>query len=193
MWRKNMHSSDETMQSRAAMGVCMGVDLNRNFPVDWGGSGSTSDNVCSEVYIGEHAASEPETQAIKKAIDETHLTLHVDFHSYSEVFLAPWSYKVDPHPDRVKINELMLRMSGAIKNNSGKDYSTGGNELLYKASGIGPDYSTSTGAWGITLELSPKMDFLDGGFLLPQSRIFQTVKDAWETVTSGMRLQQRSI
>merc|ERR1719362_2391344 len=108
-----------------SLGNCMGVDLNRNFAVDWAGPGSTSSNYCSEVYFGTAAESEPETQAIKKAIDETHLTLHIDYHSYSEILLAPWSYKTEVHPDRAKINELMSRMSAGVKNNSGKEYGTG--------------------------------------------------------------------
>lgn len=40
-----------------------GVDINRNFPFDWGGAGSSS-SVCAEVYRGPSAASEYESQAI---------------------------------------------------------------------------------------------------------------------------------
>ena len=41
----------------------VGVDNNRNFPFDWGGPGS-SGTVCSEVFRGPSAGSEPESQAI---------------------------------------------------------------------------------------------------------------------------------
>lgn len=44
-------------------GVLLGVDMNRNFPFDWGGAGS-SGTLCSEVYRGPSAASEYESQAI---------------------------------------------------------------------------------------------------------------------------------
>lgn len=44
-------------------GTTLGVDLNRNFPFDWGGAGSSS-TVCSDVYRGPSAASEYESQAL---------------------------------------------------------------------------------------------------------------------------------
>ena len=42
MWRKNRH---------APVGGCYGVDLNRNYPYQWGGSGSSPDP-CDETYRG---------------------------------------------------------------------------------------------------------------------------------------------
>ncbi len=44
-------------------GTSLGVDLNRNFPFDWGGLGS-SGTVCNETFRGPSAASEFESQAI---------------------------------------------------------------------------------------------------------------------------------
>jgi len=49
----------------AAGGVLLGVDLNRNFPFDWGGLGS-SDQPCENVYRGPARSSEPEIQAISQ-------------------------------------------------------------------------------------------------------------------------------
>ncbi|UXI65905.1 M14 family zinc carboxypeptidase [Tahibacter amnicola] len=44
-------------------GTTVGVDLNRNFPFDWGGAGSSS-TACSDTYRGPTADSEVEAQAI---------------------------------------------------------------------------------------------------------------------------------
>lgn len=44
-------------------GTTVGVDLNRNFPFDWGGAGS-SGTICSDVYRGPSLNSEVESQAI---------------------------------------------------------------------------------------------------------------------------------
>lgn len=44
-------------------GTSLGVDINRNFPFDWGGLGS-SGTLCGETYRGPSAASEYESQAI---------------------------------------------------------------------------------------------------------------------------------
>ncbi|KAA0189471.1 hypothetical protein HAZT_HAZT010743 [Hyalella azteca] len=59
MWRKNRSKANR---------YCYGVDLNRNFGYKHGGSGSSS-NPCSEIYRGPSAFSEPESQALKKAVE----------------------------------------------------------------------------------------------------------------------------
>ena len=48
----------------------MGVDLNRNWNIDWNGGDSTSTNTCSDVYVGPHPFSEPEAQSLRDLIDE---------------------------------------------------------------------------------------------------------------------------
>jgi carboxypeptidase T len=58
--RKN-HNPSFTCATSPLLG--QGVDLNRNYPFDWGGSGS-SPSVCSDLFRGTVRGSEPETQAI---------------------------------------------------------------------------------------------------------------------------------
>ena len=54
-----------------------GVDLNRNFPVDW-----TLDNECSTNYGGPpHPLSEPETQAIAHVVEQYNITHAMSLHS----------------------------------------------------------------------------------------------------------------
>jgi len=171
LWRKNMRSNGKY--------DCSGVDLNRNFQKDWNGRGSTSRDTCSEVYVGPGAGSEPETQAVMGVVNEAWLPLHLDFHSYSELILLPWSYKMKPHKDRRQLERITEAMRQAIQANSGKRFTVGGNEILYPASGVAPDYSTDKGGWGLTIELSPGTGFWEGGFLLPEREIATTVRDAW--------------
>lgn len=45
-----------------------GVNLNRNFPYNWGGGESSSTNPSSGDYIGPSAGSEPETQAMQSFV-----------------------------------------------------------------------------------------------------------------------------
>lgn len=47
----------------------LGVDLNRNFPFDWGGLGS-SNQPCENVYRGPERLSEPEIQAITQYLTQ---------------------------------------------------------------------------------------------------------------------------
>jgi len=56
LWRKNRRVNPGSS--------CRGVDLNRNYASDWGGSGSSS-STCSDSYRGTSPFSEPESQAIR--------------------------------------------------------------------------------------------------------------------------------
>lgn len=53
-----------------------GVDLNRNFPYDWGSIGQPGDGQ----YAGPSAASEPETQAVVAFVTEIHPDLVIWYH-----------------------------------------------------------------------------------------------------------------
>merc|ERR1719454_502840 len=73
MHRKNMAQNSGSS--------CIGVDLNRNFDVNWSGPGA-SNNPCSDTFYGPSAASEPETQVLVSVLNEAPTTVHIDVHSY---------------------------------------------------------------------------------------------------------------
>src|SRR5690606_33568204 len=87
-WRKNRRASH-------------GVDLNRNFSVAWGGSGSSS-NKAAQDYRGEHEFSEPESIAIRDLAKRERIALHIDFHSYGQMLLYPWDYTGKPTKDHAR-------------------------------------------------------------------------------------------
>jgi carboxypeptidase T len=104
LWRKNTNQNycGATSSSR-------GADLNRNYPFQWSGSGSST-SPCNETYRGASPASEPETQAIRDYVraifpDQRNESLGTttpapanatgiffDIHSYSELVLWPWGF-----------------------------------------------------------------------------------------------------
>jgi murein tripeptide amidase MpaA len=61
MWRKNRRNNGDGT---------MGVDLNRNYPYEWGCDYGSSGDPGSETYRGPSAGSEPETQAMMQFINE---------------------------------------------------------------------------------------------------------------------------
>lgn len=94
----------------ACSGTLDGVDLNRNFQIDWTGSGSST-SLCDETYRGTGVLSEPESTAVNSYIatlfpdtrpgalnDYSQAAaadtqgLYLDIHSYSEVVLWPWGF-----------------------------------------------------------------------------------------------------
>ena len=58
MWRKNRNPRAGRFGRRG----CVGVDLNRNYDIEWGRNG-ISRNPCSDIYPGKKAFSEPESKA----------------------------------------------------------------------------------------------------------------------------------
>lgn len=98
-----------------------GIDLNRNFPFQWGGIGS-SGSECNETYRGPSPSSEPETQTVINYIrsifpdqrgsgindpaptDATGIFL--DIHSYSQYVLWPYGFNATPAPNDTGLQTL---------------------------------------------------------------------------------------
>lgn len=74
---------------------CLGVDNNRNWPLGWGGKGSSKDP-CAETFSGPSAVSEPENKNmiafLEKVAKEQKLQLFVDWHSYSQLVMSRKNY-----------------------------------------------------------------------------------------------------
>ncbi|WP_162915740.1 M14 family zinc carboxypeptidase [Paraflavitalea soli] len=84
MWRKNRRNNG---------GGDYGVDLNRNYNVDWGVTGagiSTSHDPGDDAYVGPSAFSEPETQAIRAFAETRHFTIAIDHHAYGNYYVTPY-------------------------------------------------------------------------------------------------------
>lgn len=84
MWRKNR---------RVNGGGVYGVDLNRNYNVDWGVTGaniSTSHNPSNDAYVGPNEFSEEETQAIRDFAETRHFTIAIDHHAYGNYYVTPY-------------------------------------------------------------------------------------------------------
>lgn len=88
-WRKNR---------RLISGNTYGVDLNRNWSINWGncaapiqgsaascGSGTAS----SDTYYGPNAFSEPETQAIRNFVTSRNIIAAIDQHAYGPYYSLP--------------------------------------------------------------------------------------------------------
>ena len=107
--RKNLNPGGSIFP---CMGGSYGVDLNRNFPFNWGSNGGSSGFKCSQTYRGPSPASEPEVKAIvdycesifpegqrkadpegqaQEAFDEkTTKGIFFDVHSFTEIIIWPW-------------------------------------------------------------------------------------------------------
>jgi murein tripeptide amidase MpaA len=167
-WRKNRRGGH-------------GVDLNRNYSVAWGQAGSSADR-SSQNYRGEHAFSEPETQAMKSLFDSEPIKAHIDFHSYSQLILYPWSHQRAAPPDRDKFAAIADRMSTAMRAAHGVDYKIrAGSELTVGSSGTLGDWSYGEkSALSFLVELRPSGG--QDGFVLPPEQIVPTCNESLAAV-----------
>ncbi|MEW6055424.1 MAG: M14 family metallopeptidase [Bdellovibrionota bacterium] len=163
LWhRKNTRPNNE---------VNPGVDLNRNYGYKWGQGGS-SGVPSSDIYRGEHAFSEPETQAVKKFIeDRPNIKIVLSYHTFSELILYPWGYtydkveKEDDYKAHVAMAEKMAKWTGYTPQQSSELYITSGDttDWVYGALGI----------FSFTFELSPKD--MSGGAFYPGVKVIDKV------------------
>ncbi|KAF7992313.1 hypothetical protein HCN44_001638 [Aphidius gifuensis] len=180
LWRKNRSSPEKG-------GVCIGVDLNRNFGYKWGGLG-TSKQPCREIYTGTSPFSEPETAAIKNFFDATagNFSAYLTFHSYGQYILYPWGYDKRVPPDYAELEEVGRASAASMKSATG-DHSiyTVGNSAttLYAASGGADDWAKAMLKikYAYTIELRDRGRH---GFILPAKYIIPTAQEALAAVNT---------
>ena len=148
-WRKNRRDNGDGTH---------GVDLNRNWSFEWGGTGS-SGSTSSDTYRGISPMSEPETAAVSALALSygPRFAGGIDYHSYGRLILWPWGYDTQavlPEPERTIITDLSIDMAGAIDSATGEPFTPGKATDLYPADGTADDwYQGATPGYGLTIEL----------------------------------------
>ena len=128
MWRKNRRDNG---------GGSYGVDLNRNYPYDWGHDNQgSSPNPSSGTYRGPSPGSEPEIQAILEYINSRHIALSHSYHSYGNLVLIPWCADYNGYtPD----HNSFMAIGNQISTWNGYEVGTVW-ELLYNVNGGSIDW-----------------------------------------------------
>jgi hypothetical protein len=126
-----------------------GVDLNRNFGVNWGGVGSGGGTADGD-YRGTKPFSEPETQNIRDLVTGHQVTVAVGLHTYGDMNLRPPGQNAAAlTPDETLYAELGRRMADA------NGYPSKLSRDLYETSGTAEEWSYyTTGGLGFETELN---------------------------------------
>ena len=111
LWRKNTNNNYCSDSNNR------GIDLNRNYPYQWGIGGSSS--ACNETFFGPSEASESEIADqmfyLRQLFDDNRgpgdndpapadtAGIFIDIHSYSELILWPWGYTTN---DTANVSQL---------------------------------------------------------------------------------------
>lgn len=156
LWRKNrVDNGDGTV----------GVDLNRNYPFEWGfDNAGSSSSTSSVTYRGPSPASELETQHLLSLMASRDFATAISAHSSSNVWIRPWGYDTNaPLPGQAAYDEI-----GAAAAPPGWPVGTGVDTLGYPANGVTND--TDQGTHG-TLSWTPEIGSNSDGFWPSTDRI----------------------
>ncbi|KAA0189474.1 hypothetical protein HAZT_HAZT010746 [Hyalella azteca] len=171
LWRKNRRP--------IASNRCVGVDLNRNFGVDFGGKGA-SQFPCSDEYHGTSAFSEPETRALRDAVNDAgeRLKAYVSLHSYRQSILLPWAHSPKSHANAQNLTNMAHGIARAISELRGTKFEVDTAWFnLYPASGTSADWAADVDVpYSFIFELQ---DEGEHGFLWPESEIASAVNETY--------------
>ncbi|XP_072033948.1 carboxypeptidase B-like [Amphiura filiformis] len=166
---------------------CKGTDGNRNWPYEWGGV-RASKKPCNETYRGTGPASEVEIQGVvdftRNLTKTQDFAVFIDWHSYSQAWMAPWSYSAQAPPPSDAADQLALAEAAvqAIKTVHGTDFRAGAAATtLYEASGFSIDWSYAVlkAKYSFCVELRDRGRY---GFLLPEDQIIPTGEECYAAV-----------
>lgn len=169
LWRKNRRQVTTSVY---------GVDLNRNYGYQWGNNNGSSGNPSSETYRGTAPFSEPETQAVRDLSNSLpNVKGFIDYHSYGQHILWPWSYTTTPPPNAAYLQSVGTAIQSAIMATPGSvAYDAGqASTTLYISSGASKDwFFAQFGGFTTTIELRNL-----NSFELPTNQITPTQDENW--------------
>ncbi|MBC75206.1 MAG: hypothetical protein CME64_04255 [Halobacteriovoraceae bacterium] len=116
-WRKNVRGGH-------------GVDLNRNYPTGWKSCQGSSGWRWSQTYRGPSPASEPETQAMMKFIEDIRPVFDISYHAYSQLVIYPFGCEGQKTQTKEVVEKIGKELASLL------DYTPGTAwETLYNADG----------------------------------------------------------
>src|SRR3954471_10347543 len=130
-----------------------GVDPNRNYGQNWGGSGAGTDPNDQD-YRGSDMWSEPETQAVHEFSQSHDITTLITMHNFASLVLRPPGVHdagLAPDEDALKVlGDTMAQDTG---------YTSEYGYQLYDTSGTTEDWNYgAAGTFGYTIEMGPSSD-----------------------------------
>lgn len=132
--RKNRNNTNGAITS-------IGTDLNRNYGVDWGYDNiGSSPDPNSETYRGPSAFSEPELQAVRNFVNGRKFILHVDYHTYSNVFIYPYGVPQNHNPQPLDEQKFYGYSKTVLPRHNFFGVGTAPETVGYSVNGVSSDW-----------------------------------------------------
>lgn len=168
------HTTDRFWRKNRRPGTsCVGVDLNRNWAMDYNGGYDASNDPCNNEFIGTGAFSEPETSALRDIIETASgIIAHLDLHTCGGSVFGPWRFTNVEPPHVQLVDRVGKQFTHDISKRFGSKYTfvRGGKGVNpMRASGFMSDWTFSKGIMSFTVEMRPLHNDLD--FTAPKSTI----------------------
>ena len=185
LWRKNR---------RRNQNGSLGVDLNRNYDIDWNGAGS-SDIPGHRMYRGTAPFSEPETQCVRTLILSRSFAGAMSYHSYGLEFVYPFGFANPPcdqqcQADLQDLSQLAEAMAKQASNVGNQRYRAIQAINHYEDQVVSGDCADwifgTTRARTITVELRPGFDSQLGFEIGPES-IQPAFEENWQAALTFVR------
>jgi len=162
MWRKNTN-------------LTYGVDLNRNYPYQWGACNGSSGYASSQTYRGPSVASEVETQAMMKFVTKIRPVFDISFHSYSELIIYPLGCSGQKAKNGAMASVASL-MSQEIMYQAGTPW-----ELLYGVDGDDIDWMyTTLNVYPYVIELNNRKQGFQPDYKAWRDKTVKRIRPAWK-------------
>jgi len=174
LWRKNR---------RRIGGVPVGVDLNRNYGSNWAYDNTgSSPNPQSQTYRGESAFSEPETRLIKQLCEEHNFLLALNYHSFSNVLIYPYSYDASAVNPQL---ETFIHMAHEMTLDNCYFTGTTPETINYSTNGDSDDWMFDVRS---ILALTPEVGSPEYGFWPPSDAIVPMCSQMVSSNLNSMRM-----
>jgi len=164
LWRKNRYVDEN--------GDVKGVDLNRNYGLEWGvDDQGSSPNPNNDTYRGPSAFSEPETKAVRDFANQHQFQIALNYHTFGNLLIHPWGFS-----DSATEEDATFKALGNImieENNF--TLGTGTETVGYVVNGDSDDWMYGdAGIYAMTPEVGPQ----NFGFWPPANAIDQLNKSS---------------
>jgi len=132
MWRKSRKPNSGSS--------CWGTDLNRNYAYRWN-SGGSSNNPCSETYLGTAPWDNAETRNLQTYALNNNIVIQTDVHAYGQMWMHPWGWTTALSSDDAAMSGAGKATVAAIQGVNGLRFAEGSiANVIYIASGSSCDY-----------------------------------------------------